>query len=333
MNIAYFDCFAGAAGDMIVGSLIDAGADFDSLRKAIMSLPLNGFEIRCEKVTRAPLSGTKFHVDMASEHTHHHRGLSDILEIIGNSDLSDFAKDISSRTFKTLARAESEVHGIELEKVHFHEVGAIDSIVDIVGSAICLDLLNVRRIVCSPIPLGSGTVECDHGIMPVPAPATVRLVQGLPTVSGPCQGELTTPTAAAFFATVADSFGASPAMNITGDGYGAGTRTEGPVPNLLRVITGTESENSEIDTVYELTANIDDCTGEVLGNTVQTLINAGCLDAWVTPTSTKKSRPAWILSVLCSPGRIDDIESVIFMETTTFGIRRREAIHFPAHRG
>jgi len=240
MTLAYFDCFAGASGDMIVGALLDAGADFPSLARQLASLGVEGLSVRADKTRRAGLSGTKFHVDVphAHEHDHEpdhshepHRHLGDILSLIDRADLADRTRDRARKVFTRLAQAEAKVHGVGVEQVHFHEVGAIDSIADIVGACVCLELLGIDRMCCSPVPLGSGTIRCDHGLMPVPAPATAELLVGLPTYAGPFQSEATTPTGAAFLAALCDEFGPMPAMRVSAVGCGAGIGpTAGPCP-------------------------------------------------------------------------------------------------------
>lgn len=322
MTLAYFDCFAGAGGDMIVGSLLDAGCDFDALRAELEKLGLGQTGLRLERVQRGGLSGSKFTVDVPDtpqpqRHLHH------IVEMIEGADLPARAADRARAIFQRLAEAEASVHDTTPEKVHFHEVGAIDSIMDIVGAAVALELLGIDRIVSSPIPLGSGTIVCDHGEMPVPAPATSLLLRGVATVPGGNPGEMTTPTAAAILATLADDFAGPPAMNVAAVGYGAGTRDNGPIPNLLRVFVGSPSDESTVDTVVELSANIDDCSGEVLGAAIDALLAAGCLDAFATPAAMKKSRPAWVLSAICEPADVHRAEQILFAETTTLGIRRR----------
>ncbi len=322
MTLAYFDCFAGAGGDMIVGSLLDAGCDFDALRAELEKLGLGQTGLRLERVQRGGLSGSKFTVDVPDtpqpqRHLHH------IVEMIEGADLPARAADRARAIFQRLAEAEASVHDTTPEKVHFHEVGAIDSIMDIVGAAVALELLGIDRIVSSPIPLGSGTIVCDHGEMPVPAPATSLLLRGVATVPGGNPGEMTTPTAAAILATLADDVAGPPAMNVAAVGYGAGTRDNGPIPNLLRVFVGSPSDESTVDTVVELSANIDDCSGEVLGAAIDALLAAGCLDAFATPAIMKKSRPAWVLSAICEPADVHRAEQILFAETTTLGIRRR----------
>ncbi|MBN1554258.1 MAG: nickel pincer cofactor biosynthesis protein LarC [Phycisphaerae bacterium] len=322
MTCLYFDCFAGAAGDMIVGALLDLGVSFDAFRAELAKLPIEGVSLRLEDVQRRGLAGKKFHVDVPNG-DQPHRHLSDILELIEEANLPARAARWAKDIFTRLAQAEAQVHNIPIEKVHFHEVGAVDSIVDIVGAAVAMDLLDVEQVYCSPIPLGSGTVECEHGVIPVPAPATARLLAGAATVPGEADGELTTPTAAAVLTTLSETFGPPPAMEISAVGYGAGSRQFEKLPNLLRVFLGRLSEDGAADSIVEVSANIDDCTGELLGAAIEKLLAAGCVDAWATPVFTKKSRPAWVLSALCRPGDVKAIEQMFFTETTTFGVRRR----------
>jgi len=341
MSIAYFDCFAGAGGDMIVGSLLDAGADFDALVAELGKLGAEGYDLRIERVLREGLAGTKFHVDLAGprhEHdeqagvrqegdpadTHHaHRNLQDILEMIDRAALAGRADERARRIFTRLAEAEAKVHDVAVDEVHFHEVGAVDSIVDIVGTCVALELLGVDRVFCSPIPIGSGTFRCAHGVMPAPAPATAELLVGVRTAPSSIAGEITTPTAAAVLTTLAESFGPMPAMDVSAVGYGAGTREDGPVPNLLRVFVGRTDEDGNADALVEISANIDDCTGEVLGAAMEKLLAAGCADVWASPIYMKKSRPAWTIMVLCEQADVARAEQILFTETTTFGLRRR----------
>lgn len=321
-HLAYFDCFAGAAGDMIVGALLDAGADFEALQAHLAGLGVEGMTLRREKVNRGGLCGTKFHVDIAGE-DHHHRHLSDILAILGAAKLPARAAERARLTFERLAQAEAKVHQVPVEEVHFHEVGAVDSIADIVGACVAMELLDIGEVRCSAIPTGSGMIACEHGDLPVPPPATAELLIGVQTVPGPMEGELTTPTAAALLTALSRSFGPIPAMQVDAVGYGAGTRNNGKVPNLLRVWIGRASGDDTADTVVELSANIDDCSGEVLGATIERLLLAGCVDAWASPITMKKSRPAWMLSALCFERDVKAAEDLMFAETTTFGIRRR----------
>ncbi|MFP4054229.1 MAG: nickel pincer cofactor biosynthesis protein LarC [Phycisphaerae bacterium] len=323
MTTAYFDCFAGAGGDMIVASLLDAGADFDALREHLRRLPVKGYDLRTERVHRRGLGGLRFVVDVEPQEQPH-RHLHHITEMIDAAALPARAAERARKVFTRLAKAEAKVHRSTIEKVHFHEVGAVDSIVDIVGACVALELLGVERLCCGPVPLGSGTVQCDHGLMPVPAPATAELLVGCRTIPGANTGEMTTPTAAALFAALADTQGPPPAMELTATGWGAGTREGDTVPNLLRVLLGREGDAGQTDTVVELSTNVDDCTGEVLGATIEMLLGAGCVDAWATPAVMKRSRPAWVLSALCEPAAVAGVEELLFRQTTTFGIRRRQ---------
>ena len=320
MKLAYFDCFAGAAGDMTVGALLDAGADADALRTGLARLAGN-IDVRFETVQRGGIAGTMFRVEQSGDPPH--RGLADILAMIDGANLPDRVAEQAKAIFTRLGQAEAKIHQVDLDHIHFHEVGAVDSIADIVGACLALDSLGVDRIVCSAIPVGSGTVMCEHGQIPLPAPATAALLAGVPTKPGPNQGEATTPTAAAILTTLAEVGGPMPAMTVDAIGYGAGTREGDAVPNLLRVFLGEASEDGSADTVVELSANIDDCTGEIIGAAIDKLLAAGCVDAWAAPIVMKKSRPAWMLSALCTEADVAAVEEIFFRETTTFGVRRR----------
>ena len=322
MRVAYFDCFAGAGGDMIVAALLDAGADLEALKSHLSRLNVPGYQIVVEKVQRGGLAGLKFNV-VHDGKDHAHRSLDDILAIIDAAALPGQATDRAKRIFTRLGEAEAKVHRCGVQEVHFHEVGAVDSIVDIVAAAVAMELLGVEAVRCSPIPTGSGIIKGAHGVMPVPAPATAELLRGVPLADTQIDGEATTPTAAAVLVTLAESFGPLPAMKVESVGYGAGTRDSEALPNLLRVFTGELAEDGNADTVVELSANVDDCTGEVLGATINKLLSAGAVDAWAAPIFMKKNRPAWMLAVLCRPGDVEAMERIIFSETTTFGIRRR----------
>jgi uncharacterized protein (TIGR00299 family) protein len=325
MTIAYFDCFTGAAGDMIVAGLLSAGASFPALENELAKLKLPWVDIRFEPVVLNGISCSRFSVVPDPQAQQPHRHLGDILELIDTAKLAPGAAERARRIFTRLAAAEAKVHSCDIQAVHFHEVGAVDSIVDIVGAAVAMELLGIDKLFCSAIPLGSGTLTCQHGTLPIPAPATAELLIGVQTCPGPagCTGELTTPTAAAIFAELAEGFGPTPPMEISAVGYGAGTRRFADLPNALRVILGKPDPAGQVDSVVELAANIDDCTGEVLGATIEKLISSGCLDAWASPVFTKKSRPAWLLCALCKPADQAQAQRIIFTETTTLGIRAR----------
>jgi uncharacterized protein (TIGR00299 family) protein len=257
------------------------------------------------------------------DHGHHHgRHLGQILDMVDRADYVERADNRIRRVFRRLAEAEAKVHRTTAEKIHFHEVGAVDSIVDIVGAALALELLGVDRILCSPIPMGSGRINCAHGVLPVPAPATAELMRDGVIAPSDAEGELCTPTGAAVLTTLAESFTTLPAMAVQSIGYGAGGREDPGRINLLRVFVGTEDPDGQVDAAVELTANIDDASGEVIGAAIDALLAAGALDVWATPISMKKSRPAVQVSVLCSPGDADAIEEILFRQTTTIGVRR-----------
>jgi uncharacterized protein (TIGR00299 family) protein len=324
MTVAHFDCFAGAGGDMIVAALLDAGADLDALRSELDKLDLDGYSLASQTVSRGGMSGTKFDVQIPSDQPeHHHRGLKDCLELIKRADLPARAAKRASDIFTRLAQVEAQVHGCTIAEIHFHEVGAVDSIVDIVGACLALEQLEIEQVFCSVIPVGTGTIECQHGTIPVPAPATAELLRGFKTRQGPIVGEMTTPTAAAVLTTLAGVFTEMPAMDLSSVGYGAGTRESDVLPNLLRVFVGEPSQSGTADTVVELTVNLDDCTGEIIGTTIEKLLTAGCMDAWAAPIVMKKSRPAWQLSVLCSPSDVHAAEDILLTETTSLGVRRK----------
>ncbi len=338
MAVAYFDCFAGSGGDMIVASLLDAGADLDKISEYITRLNIPGLDLSAETVRRKGMRGLRFMVsdqgrpadspdtddEHAHKHHHHnHRGLSDVLALIDQAKMPDRAAERARLIFRRLAEAEAKVHGIDIEKVHFHEVGAVDSVVDILAACLAMEQLGIDRVICSPITLGSGTVICAHGELPVPAPATAELVVGAKTVAGAVEGEATTPTAAAVLTTLAESYGPMPAMRVAAVGSGAGTREGSRLPNLLRVFVGEAVPAGQTDMAIEISANIDDCTGEVIGATLEMLLAAGCMDAWASPIVMKKSRPAWMVSLLCSPHDEAEASRILLSETTTFGLRRR----------
>jgi hypothetical protein len=324
MRLAYFDCFSGASGDMIVGALLDAGLDMDALRAALAGLKLPGCTISAEQVRRAGLAATKFNVQLTAPQPP--RRLSGILQLIDAANLPARAAERAKAIFLRLGQAEAKVHALPLEEVHFHEVGAADSIIDVVGAAAGMELLGIEEVHCSPLPVGSGVIKTEHGLLPVPAPATAELLKGAALAAWEAPepaGELTTPTGAAVLTALARDYGGPPAMELAGVGYGAGAREHPTVPNLLRVLIGSAAEPGWVDTVVELSANLDDCTGEVLGATMEKLLQAACLDAWCAPIYMKKSRPAWTLSALCLPRDADAVERMIFAETTTLGVRRR----------
>ncbi len=324
MRTAYFDCFSGASGDMILASFLGAGLEIETLRQDLAALGVEGFTVDAQSVRKQGFAATQFEVrvDPATEKPHRH--LKHIRQIIEDSRLPEAVRQRSMAIFNRLAEAEAAVHGTTVEKVHFHEVGAIDAIVDIVGACIALDRLGIERVYCSPIPTGSGTVQCDHGLMPVPTPATAVLLTGVPIAACEEVGELITPTGAAILTTIAESYGAMPPMRLERVGVGAGRREGKTRANILRLLVGesTDSFNDEeSDEIIVLEANLDDVSGEVIGYVYDRLFEAGALDVYTTPISMKKNRPATQLTVLAPPALRESIEEILFTETSTFGVR------------
>jgi len=309
---------------MLLGALVDAGLPEADLRACLARLPVTGCAIDLRREKRLGLDVARAEV-RATRHEHHHRHLADIEGLIDGAGLPGRAAEWATAVFRRLAEAEAKVHGSTPEEVHFHEVGAVDSIVDIVGVCAGLALVGVERIVASPLPLGSGFVEMAHGRLPVPAPAVVELMRGVPTAECDEPGELTTPTGAAILVTLAERFGTMPPMVIEAVGYGAGARQGPRTPNVVRVILGRAAEEGgdvEADAAWLLEANIDDATGETLGAATQALLEAGALDVWLTPATMKKGRPGVVLACLAADGALEAVEAAVFRETTTFGVRR-----------
>lgn len=318
MKICYIDAFSGISGDMTVGALLDAGADFAALTEALNSLN-TGAAFRLEKTKRRGIAASKFYVD--TPETKSHRHLHHVVKIIEAAPLSDRVKQDSIAVFKKLGTAEAKMHATTIEKVHFHEVGAVDSICDIVGACFCLDYLGVESVACSAINTGSGTANTEHGILPVPAPATAELLTGLPVYARGPQVELTTPTGAALVATLGKHFGAMPPMTITASGYGAGDRDFPEHANVMRVMIGESSGATEATTIAVLEANIDDATPQMLGHAMERLLDAGALDATLTPIYMKKNRPGATLTVLAKLEDRERMAAIINRETTTLGLR------------
>ncbi len=322
MRIAYFDAFSGIAGDMTVAALIDAGADARLLTDGLTSLGTDAtFTVQAAK--RAGIAGTRFIVDAPAVNAHRH--LHHIDKIIDDSGLPDTTKQRAKKVFLKLGEAEASVHGIDLQRVHFHEVGAVDSICDIVGACYGLDLLGIEQIYMSDVNVGSGTVKCDHGLMPVPAPATAKLLTGHPTYASGPTVELTTPTGAAFAAALAESFGHMPAMKVDRIGFGAGTKDFPGHSNMLRVMVGESSAAKEAATVTVIEANIDDTTPQVLGYTMDRLFEEGALDVALQPLQMKKNRQGTLLRVIAKPEDQEKLAQLILAETTTLGVRMYSA--------
>jgi pyridinium-3,5-bisthiocarboxylic acid mononucleotide nickel chelatase len=335
MRIAYLDCISGISGDMMLGALVDAGVDLAAIQAGIDSLALPSCRLVAKEVKKHGFRATHISVEHEPEDAHRH--LHHITEKIDGSILTDRQKDLAKRIFTRLGEAEAKVHGTTIRKVHFHEVGAVDSIADIVGSAIGWDLLGVDRIVASPIPTGGGQIEIAHGRVSVPAPATAELLTGIPIAESTIQSELTTPTGAAIVATLVESFGPLPAMAIERIGYGAGTRDLAEQANVLRLLVGNAAGTLATggagsaaaaavlsETVALVETNLDDMTGEAIGHCIEKLWQAGAVDVTTTAITMKKNRPGVALAVMCHAADAEKIETILFRESTTLGVRRSE---------
>ncbi len=359
----YLDCFAGASGDMLLGAMLDCGLDFETLRTELLKLGVEGYELSLTRVDRSGISAAKFDVHLIQtevrpqsgearqrEHGHHHehehshghhhehedsrsheqrhhkhRGLSEIKGVIESSSLSPQVKQRALAIFQRIGEAESKIHNIPIESVHFHEVGAIDSIVDITGACVAFEALKIDRIISSPLHVGSGMFTCAHGTYPVPGPATAELLKDVPIYSKDIEGELVTPTGAAIISTLAKSYGPMPMMKIEKIGYGAGTRDYPKFPNTLRAVIGELEEDADHTptTVTVIEANIDDLNPQVFGYLMEKALAAGALDIFYTPVQMKKNRPGVLLTLLCSPEDRERMCDIIFRQTTTLGVRYR----------
>ncbi len=356
-NLLYFDCFSGISGDMILGAFLDAGLPLDELKRALGSLAVDGLDISATKVLRAGVSATKFrvhepgtshsalstapdaprtspdaprtsHNHSHSSHSHHHehRSLADILRLIDRSALSAAGRDRAKALFQRLGEAEAAIHQMPVERVHLHEVGALDSIVDIVGAVFALEWAGVDRIVCSPLNVGGGTVDSAHGHFPVPAPATLRLLseKGAPFYSGRIQQELVTPTGALIATEYATSFEPLPPMTAERVGYGAGDRDFADVPNVLRIMIGRGADSRPGDRVVVIECEIDDMNPQLYGAAMERLYAAGALEVFYVPVQMKKNRPGTLLTVIAAPDRRTALMEIVFSETTTIGLRYHE---------
>ncbi len=324
MRILYYDCFAGISGDMNLGAMIDLGVDPEYLKSELQKLHIEGFHLEIQKDIRRGVSGTKATVIIENPDNEKHRHLRHVEELVNQSSLSPEVKSLSLKIFDLIAVAEGKVHNISKERVHFHEVGALDSIADIVGAAICLNFLKVDKVMAAPIQLGGGMVKCAHGLMPVPAPATTEIVQNVPVKTGLVQHEATTPTGAAILVATVDEFTEQIDFKIDKVAYGIGQRDVSEVPNVLRVFLSESSptpEQSKLEKAWMLECNIDDMNPEWYEHLFEKLFEAGASDVFLTPIVMKKSRPANKLSVLCSKNLIQDLKSTIFKNSTTIGVR------------
>jgi uncharacterized protein (TIGR00299 family) protein len=351
----YLDCFSGASGDMTIGALLDLGLPLDELRRALGSLAIDYGDVTAERVLRAGVSATKFRVHEAAagassgedgdrahhdDHHHHehgghhhgahdngaHHSLSEIEARIDRSALSADGKTRAKRLFRRLAEAEAAIHSTPIEKVHLHEVGALDSIIDIVGAVFGFEWLGVEDIVASPLNVGSGTVKCAHGTFPVPAPATARLLQGVPIYAGDVKAELVTPTGALLVTEYARSFGPLPPMSVTSIGYGAGDRDFAGVPNLLRMFAGETAEAGTTERIVSIECEIDDMNPQLFGPLMDRLQAAGALDVFYAPVQMKKNRPGTLVTAIAHPESRDAICGLLFAETTTIGVRYQDML-------
>jgi pyridinium-3,5-bisthiocarboxylic acid mononucleotide nickel chelatase len=327
MKLAYFDCFSGISGDMVLGALVDAGVDLAALEADLRRLALPGWKISAEKVKRGALFATQVKVE-AQEH-HHHRGLTEILRLIESAGLAPRAADRAARIFRSLGEAEAKVHQISVEKVHFHEVGAVDAIVDIAGAAIGFELLGVDGFSCSSLDVGAGRVQTQHGLLPVPAPATAELLRDVPTFSSGIEKELVTPTGAAIATTLATQYASMPPMRVQAIGYGAGSADLAQQPNVLRLFVGEAVEQEAAgrwdEPVAVIEANLDDMSPQIYGYFVDRALAAGALDVFSSAVQMKKNRPGQLVTLLAKPADASGLIDLLFRETTTIGVRVHEA--------
>jgi len=323
VRVLYFDCFCGVSGDMILGSLLDLGADEQEVRSGLDSVGLAGYELTVEPAVRGGLAATRVTVMITDEDSTHRR-LHDIERMIEGSALSDNVKQGSTTVFRRLAETEARIHNTTPDRIHFHEVGATDSIVDVVGSLIALDTLEVAAVHASPVHVGTGDVQCEHGTLPVPAPATVELLRGAPVYSQGIRTELSTPTGAALITTMTRSFGPMPPMTMTAVGYGAGRKEVAERPNVLRAILGeTAGDGAETDMVAVLETTIDDMNPEQYPWLVDRLLDAGVKDVYLAPAIGKGGRPATSVVIICDAPMVERVATIVFDETSSFGLRYR----------
>jgi len=330
MRLAYFDCPSGAAGDMIMGALVDAGLPFEALREELAKLRLPGWSLERREVMKGVFRATKIdvrvhgqghsHAHPQGSHAHPDRNLGAILDLIGASGLPDPVKDKATRIFRRLGEAEARVHGTTVDEVHFHEVGAVDAIVDVTGACVGLHLLGVDAVHCSALPLGGGFVAGAHGRMPVPGPGTAELLKGFPVVDTGVKRELVTPTGAAILTTLAVGAGAMPAMTVEAVGYGAGDM-DLEAPNVIRVFLGRADQPGGRETIVQVETTVDDMQPQLWEAVMERLFESGALDVYLTPVTMKKSRPGIVLTALCAPDRVTELSRVLFEESPTIGVR------------
>lgn len=326
MKIAYLDCFSGISGDMLLGALLDLGLPRKLLKQQLEDLPLGAYKIKILSRERMQITGCQVEVSLPQK-KHHHRNFAEIERIITKSHLSKRVKELSIKVFQKLARVESKIHQKKISQIHFHEVGAIDSIIDIVGTAIGIDYLKLDEVYASPVPLGSGFTTCQHGVIPLPAPATIELLKGVPVCGTPLKTELVTPTGAALLTSLTRQYGPMPPMKITKTGYGVGSTQLKDRPNVLRLVLGERTNSPEADQVVILEANIDDMIPEIYDYLMERLLEKGALDVSFSPIQMKKNRPGVLVRVICHPEKKHELITIIFQESTSAGIR-----YYQAHR-
>ncbi len=322
MKIAYFDCFSGISGDMILGAMLDLGMPRETLLEELKKLPVQGYRFQIGRERRGAIGGTRVRIDIDGHQ--HARRYSDIEKLIRESSLDPAVRERSMAVFERLGKAESRVHGISLEEVHFHEVGALDSILDIVGSVICIHHLGIERVCASRVPVGRGFVKTQHGLLPIPAPAAALLLEGVPVYDNGVERELTTPTGAAVLTTFADSYGTVPDMVLRGTGYGVGSNSAANPPNLLRVMLGDARTAYTRKRLMLIETNIDDMNPEFYDYVFERLFDAGALDVSLVALQMKKNRPGALLRVLADPSLRSAIVDILFRETTSLGVRIQE---------
>lgn len=321
MKILYFDCFSGISGDMVLGAMTDAGVDIEAVRKELKKLNLSGYKLRISNVKRKGIKGTKVDVVVDKKRHFHHTSYKDIKRLIERSKLSKRIKEDSLRIFKNIAEAEAKIHKTSVDNVHFHEVGAVDSIVDVVGAAICINLLSPDIILSSPINTGRGMVKTEHGILPVPAPATAEMLKGFPFYSSSTEFELATPTGVGIVTTLAKASNSMPIMKTSAIGYGAGSRDFLDSPNLLRIMIGEGYSPPEQDSITVIESNIDDMNPQFYDHIMNRLFKGGALDVFLTPIIMKKNRPAIKITLLSDNDNLNKLADILLSETTSFGLR------------
>ena len=324
MRVVYFDCPSGAAGDMIMGALVDAGAPFEALRSTLRRLPVTGWDLTRREVMRGAFRATKVEVEIDDRADHPHRTLADIVAILDGSGFPPAIRDGAAGIFRRLAAAEARVHGTTPDQVQFHDVGAVDAIVDVTGAVVALSLLGIEAVHVSPLPIGGGFVDGAHGRIPIPGPGTAELLRGFPVVDTEVRAELVTPTGAAILTTLASGAGRMPPMTVSAVGYGAGTKDFPTTANVIRCFVGDMAGGGTAETIAQVETTIDDMSPQLYEPLMDRLLEAGAVDVFLTPVVMKRSRPGVVLTALCAPPAVDAVQRVLFEESTTIGVRWSE---------